>query len=259
MKAFVKLAAGAAIVLTMQTAAFAKDLVVGVSWSNFQEERWKTDEAAIKKAIEPRLGDGAKVESVSKTPYAGLYEVQVDGDVIYTDAKAQYLFIGRVVDSQTYRDFTKEKIQAINKVKFSDLPLDLAIKTVKGNGKRTFAVFEDPNCGYCKRFQKTLLDVDNVTVYTFQYNILAQDSIEKSRNIWCSSNPGKAWSDWMLNGKEASAAPASCNAPHEQVLALGQKMKITGTPTIIFADGSPRRVSTTFTPSTLSSPTMAIG
>jgi len=195
-------------------------------------------EAAIKKAIEPRLGEGAKVESVSKTPYAGLYEVQVDGDVIYTDAKAQYLFIGRVVDSQTYRDFTKEKIQAINKVKFSDLPLDLAIKTVKGNGKRTIAVFEDPNCGYCKRFQKTLLEVDNVTVYTFQYNILAQDSIEKSRNIWCSSNPGKAWSDWMLNGKEASAAPATCNAPHDQVLALGQKMKITGTPTIIFADGS---------------------
>ncbi|ASU37391.1 thiol:disulfide interchange protein [Herbaspirillum sp. meg3] len=197
-----------------------------------------TTEANIKKLIEPRLGEGAKVESVTKTPYSGLYEVQVDGDVIYTDAKAQYLFIGRVVDSQTYRDLTKEKIQAINKVKFSDLPLDLAIKTVKGNGKRFIAVFEDPNCGYCKRFQKTLQDVDNVTVYTFQYNILAQDSIEKSRNIWCAANPSKAWSDWMMNGKEASAAPVSCNAPHEQVLALGQKMKVTGTPTIIFADGS---------------------
>ena len=195
-------------------------------------------EATIKKLIEPRLGEGAKVDAVTRTPYSGLYEVQVDGDVIYTDAKAQYLFIGRVVDSQTYRDFTKEKIQAINKVKFSDLPLDLAIKTVKGNGKRFIAVFEDPNCGYCKRFQKTLQEVDNVTVYTFQYNILAQDSIEKSRNIWCAANPSKAWSDWMMNGKEASAAPASCNAPHEQVLALGQKMKVTGTPTIIFADGS---------------------
>lgn len=195
-------------------------------------------EATIKKLIEPRLGEGAKVESVTKTPYSGLYEIQIDGDVIYTDAKAQYLFIGRVVDSQTYRDFTKEKLQAINKVKFADLPLDLAIKTVKGNGKRVIAVFEDPNCGYCKRFHKTLQDVDNVTMYTFQYNILAKDSIEKSRNIWCSSNPGKAWSDWMLNGKEAPAAPATCNAPHEKVLALGQKMKVTGTPTIIFADGS---------------------
>jgi thiol:disulfide interchange protein DsbC len=197
-----------------------------------------TTEATIKKVLEPRLGDGAKIEAVTKTPYSGLYEVQIDGDVIYTDAKAQYLFIGRVVDSQTYRDFTKEKIQSINKVKFSDLPLDLAIKTVKGNGKRVIAVFEDPNCGYCKKFQKTLQEVDNVTVYTFQYNILAEDSITKSRNIWCAPNPGKAWSDWMLNGKDAPAAAATCNAPHQQVLALGQKLKVTGTPTIFFADGS---------------------
>lgn len=195
-------------------------------------------ETAIKKLIGQRLGAGVKVESVTRTPYAGLYEVQVDGDVIYTDAKAQYLFIGRVVDAQTHRDFTREKIQAINKVNFADLPLELAIKTVRGNGKRIIAVFEDPNCGYCKRFQKTLQNVDNVTMYTFQYNILSQDSIEKSRNIWCAADPGKAWSDWMINGREAPAAPAACNAPHEKVLALGQKMKVTGTPTIIFADGS---------------------
>ena len=123
-------------------------------------------------------------------------------------------------------------------MKFSDLPLDLAIKTVKGNGKRVIAVFEDPNCGYCKKLQKTLLDVDNVTVYVFQYNILAPDSIEKSRNIWCSSNPGRAWSDWMLSSKEAPAAPATCKAPHEQVLALGKSLKVTGTPTLFFTDGS---------------------
>lgn len=195
-------------------------------------------EDAIKKLIGPRLGAGVKVESVTRTPYAGLYEVQIDGDVIYTDAKARYLFIGRVVDAQTHRDFTREKIQAINKVNFADLPLELAIKTVKGNGRRTIAVFEDPNCGYCKRFQKTMQNIDNVTVYSFQYNILTQDSIEKSRNIWCASDPGKAWSDWMISGREAPVAPAACSAPHEKVLALGQKMKVTGTPTIIFTDGS---------------------
>ncbi|MFL9926507.1 DsbC family protein [Herbaspirillum lusitanum] len=195
-------------------------------------------EATIKKLIEPRLGEGAKVDSVTKTPYSGLYEIQIDGDVIYTDVKAQYLFIGRVVDAQSYRDYTKEKIEAINKVPFSGLPLDKAIKTVKGNGKRNIAVFEDPNCGYCKRFHETLQKVDNITVYTFQYNILAPDSIVKSRNIWCASNPSKAWSDWMLNGKEAPAAPANCTAPHEEILALGKKMKVTGTPTIIFTDGS---------------------
>ena len=195
-------------------------------------------ELSIQKLLEPRLGEGAKIDAVSKTPYAGLYEVQIDGDVIYTDAKAQYLFIGRVVDSKSYQDFTKEKIQSINKVSFADLPLNLAIKTVKGNGKRVIAVFEDPNCGYCKKFQKTLQEVNNVTVYTFQYNILAADSIVKSRNIWCAPNPGQAWSDWMANGKEAPPAAVACTAPHEQVLALGKKMKITGTPTIIFADGS---------------------
>lgn len=195
-------------------------------------------EAAIRKAIEPRLGPDAKVESVTKTPYSGLYEVQVNGDVIYTDIKAQYLFIGRVVDSKTLQDLTKARLEEINKVAFSDLPLNLAMKNVKGNGKRVIAVFEDPNCGYCKQFDKTLQGIDNITVYTFLYNILAPDSIVKSRDVWCSADRNKAWDDWMVNGKPAPAAPANCSAPNEQVLELGKRMKITGTPTIIFADGS---------------------
>jgi thiol:disulfide interchange protein DsbC len=211
--------------------------VVGMS-AHAQAAAADSTEATIKKLIEPRLGDGAKVEAVTKTPYSGLYEIQIDGDVIYTDAKAQYLFIGRVVDAQTYRDFTKEKIEAINKVPFAGLPLDKAIKLVKGNGKRTIAIFEDPNCFYCKRLHQTLEGVDNITIYTFQYNILSPDSIVKARNIWCAINPAKAWTDWMVNGKEAPAASANCTAPHEDVLALGKKMKITGTPTIIFTDGT---------------------
>lgn len=211
--------------------------IVGVS-AHAQAEAADSTEATIKKLIEPRLGKDAKVDAVTKTPYSGLYEVQIDGDVIYTDAKAQYLFIGRVVDSQTYRDLTKEKIESINQVPFSGLPLDKAIKIVKGNGKRTIAVFEDPNCIYCKRLHKTLQEVDNITVYSFQYNILSPDSIVKARNIWCAPNPAKAWNDWMLNGKEAPAAATACNAPHEAVLALGQKLKVTGTPTIFFTDGS---------------------
>lgn len=219
------------------TAALLVSTVVAVG-AHAQAAAADSTEATIKKLIEPRLGEGAKVDAVTKTPYSGLYEIQIDGDVIYTDAKAQYLFIGRVVDAQTYRDFTKEKIESINKVPFSGLPLDKAIKIVKGNGKRVMAIFEDPNCIYCKRLHKTLQEVDNTTIYTFQYNILAPDSIVKSRNIWCAPNPAKAWTDWMVDGKEAPAAAASCNAPHEDVLALGKKMKITGTPTIIFTDGS---------------------
>ncbi|WP_395823883.1 DsbC family protein [Collimonas sp.] len=196
-------------------------------------------EASVKKIIEPQLGDGVKVDSVTKTPYSGLFEVRVGNDIFYTDASAKYVFVGRVMDAKSSRDYTRERIDDINKVKFADLPVDLAMKKVKGNGKRVIAVFEDPNCGYCKRFHKTTLnEIDNVTVYTFLYNILAEDSAVKSRNVWCSADRNKAWTDLMVDGKAAAAAPSSCQAPNEKVLALGQKLNVTGTPTIIFADGT---------------------
>jgi thiol:disulfide interchange protein DsbC len=195
-------------------------------------------EANIKKALEPRLG-GAKIESVKETPYAGLYEVRVAGDILYTDKKGDYLVIGHVYDAKTSQDLTRARIDDINKVKFSDLPFDNAIKQVKGNGKRVIAVFEDPNCGYCKRLrQTTLKEMDNVTIYTFLYNILSEDSFVKSKNIWCSSDRAKAWDDWMINGKPAPAAPENCKTPNEEVLALGQKLHIQGTPAIFFTDGS---------------------
>lgn len=195
-------------------------------------------EANIKKSLEPRLG-GAKIESVKETPYAGLYEVRVAGDILYTDKKGEYLVIGHVYDAKTTRDLTRERIDDINKVKFSDLPFDDAIKQVKGDGKRVIAIFEDPNCGYCKKLRQTALkNLDNVTIYTFMYNILAPDSFTKSTNIWCSPDRAKAWDEWMVNGKPAPAAPANCKAPNDTVLALGQKLHITGTPSIFFADGT---------------------
>jgi thiol:disulfide interchange protein DsbC len=195
-------------------------------------------EANIKKALEPRLG-GAKIESVKETPYAGLYEVRVAGDILYTDKKGEYLVIGHVYDARTSQDLTRARIDDINKIKFSDLPLDQAIKQVKGDGKRVIAVFEDPNCGYCKRLrQTTLKNMDNVTIYTFLYNILSEDSFVKSKNIWCSADRAKAWDDWMINNKLPPAAPADCKTPNEEVVALGQKLHIQGTPAIFFADGS---------------------
>jgi thiol:disulfide interchange protein DsbC len=195
-------------------------------------------EATIKKNIEPRLG-GAKIESIKETPYGGLYEVRVAGDILYTDKKGDYLIIGHVYDAKTTRDLTRERIDDINKIKFSDLPFDSALKQVKGDGKRVIAVFEDPNCGYCKRLRQTALkDLNNVTIYTFMYNILSEDSFVKSKNIWCSPDRSKAWDEWMINGKAAPSAADSCATPNEKVLALGQKLKITGTPAIFFADGS---------------------
>lgn len=218
----------------MQKLALATMLALSTSWAVAQTAQ----EVAVKKLIEPRLGQGAKVDSVIKTPYSGLYEVRVGSDILYTDDKAKYLFIGRIVDTNTYQDYTKTRVDEISKIKFSDLPLALAMKVVKGNGKRVIAVFEDPNCGYCKRFDKTLQEIDNITVYTFLYNILSEDSIAKARNIWCSADRNKAWDDWMLKGKAAPVAVASCTTPHDKVLELGKQLKITGTPTIFFADGT---------------------
>lgn len=197
-----------------------------------------SQEAAFKKLVESRLGDNAKVDSIAKTPYAGLYEVRIGSEIIYTDAKANYLFVGRVIDAKTHQDYTKARVDDLTRVKFSELPLEAAVKSVKGNGKRVIAVFEDPNCGYCKRFRQTLNEMDNITVYTFMYNILSEDSATKSKNIWCSPERAKAWDDWMLSGKVPAAAPANCTDPNEKVFALGQKLKVTGTPTVIFPDGS---------------------
>jgi thiol:disulfide interchange protein DsbC len=196
-------------------------------------------EDTIRKNIQPKLRDGIKIDSVKLTPYSGLYEVVANGDVLYTDKKGEFLFIGEVVNSKTSRNLTKERVDEINKIKLSDLPLDSALKLVKGDGKRVLVLFEDPNCGYCKQFRKTTLkDIDNVTVYTFMYNILSEDSVTKSRNIWCSPDRNKAWDDWMVNNKAAAAAPADCANPNEKISALGRKLKINGTPAIFFADGS---------------------
>ncbi|GGX23344.1 DsbC family protein [Undibacterium macrobrachii] len=195
-------------------------------------------EANIKKVISSNIGSGVKIDSVTKTPYGGLYEVRMGNEIIYTDDKAKYIFVGSIIDVKGTTNFTKQRTDELNRVNFSELPLDAAVKYVKGDGKRVIAIFEDPNCGYCKKFRKTLQGVDNITIYTFMYNILSDDSVTKSRDIWCSADRSKAWDEWMMNGKVAPTAAASCKTPHDQVLALGKKYRVTGTPTVIFTDGS---------------------
>jgi thiol:disulfide interchange protein DsbC len=196
------------------------------------------EEAQLRKALAERLGD-VKIDSIKKTPYADLYEIRVGGDIRYTDKTGSYLVVGHIFDLKTSQDLTQARIDDINKINFDELPKELALKTVKGNGKRVMAIFEDPNCGYCKRFrQTTLANVDNVTVYTFLFNILSPDSFTKSQNIWCAADRNKAWDDWMLHGKLAPTAPNGCSSPNDKVLALGQKLNINGTPAIFFADGS---------------------
>ncbi len=194
------------------------------------------DEAGVKKAIEAKLG--GKVNSVKKTPYLGLYEIYGDGQIFYTDEKITAILTGSLIDGKTMKNVTAERMQKLAAINFSELPLDLAIKQVRGDGKRVLATFEDPNCGYCKRLAKELVKLDNVTIYTFLMPILSPDSLEKSNRIWCASDRAKAWNDWMVDGKAPSGKSDCDTTAVKKALELGQKLAITGTPTLFFTDGT---------------------
>ena len=196
------------------------------------------DEARVHKLVEPRMGSNVRVDAVSKTGYGGLYEVRSGADIFYTDANAHYMFVGKIVDLTTLQDLTRARADELAAIRFSDLPLEMAIKTVKGDGRRVMAVFEDPNCPYCRKLHRTLGQIDNVTVYTFLLNILSTDSAARSKDIWCAPDRSLAWQQWMTEAKAPPGAPAACVTPNEQVLALGRKLHVQGTPTIYFADGS---------------------
>lgn len=191
------------------------------------------DDAKVKQAVEAAIG--AKPDSVRKTGILGLYEVVVGGEILYTDEKVNYLITGNIIDTKSRQNLTQERLNKLSAIKFADLPLELAVKTVKGDGKRVFATFEDPNCGYCKKLAKDLAVMNNVTVYTFLLPILSRDSAEKSRAVWCAADRAKAWSDLMVNG--IAPAAGTCDAPIEKVLALAQKYNIRGTPTIFLTSG----------------------
>lgn len=195
------------------------------------------DEAGVKKAIEAKLG-GSKATSVTKTGYLGLYEIYADGQIFYTDEKVTAILAGSLIDGKTMKNVTAERMQKLSAINFSELPLELAIKQVRGDGKRVFATFEDPNCGYCKRLAKDMVKLDNVTIYTFLMPILSPDSLEKSNRIWCSSDRAKAWVDWMVDGK-VPAGKGDCDTTAvRKTVELGQKMAISGTPTLFFKDGT---------------------
>lgn len=194
------------------------------------------DEADIKKAMEARLG--AKVESVSKSGYLGLYEVYADGAIFYTDDKVSAIVVGgQMIDAKSMKNVTDERMKKLTAIRFSDLPLDRAIKQVRGDGKRVLATFEDPNCGYCKRLAKELLKLDNVTVYVFLYPILSEDSVRKSKQIWCAADRSKAWNDWMIDGKAPAGREDCDTSAVTKNQEFGRKLNISGTPTIFFADG----------------------
>ncbi|WP_020230847.1 DsbC family protein [Acidovorax sp. MR-S7] len=194
-------------------------------------------DAAIRKTLGERIPQLQQIDEVRPTPMKGLYEVRIGTDLFYTDAQGNYLIQGELIDTKARRNLTEDRINKLTAVDFKALPLQDAFTVVRGDGSRKLAVFEDPNCGYCKRFEKDMQNVDNVTVYMFLYPILSPDSAEKSRNIWCAKDRVAAWDDHMLRDKVPAAASCDTSALQRN-LAFGRKHKITGTPTLIFSDGS---------------------
>jgi len=195
-------------------------------------------EAAIRKNLAERIPQLQKIDEVSKSAMPGLYEIRVNGtEIYYTDGEGNFLLQGNLIDTRQRRNLTEERVDKLTAISFDALPLKDAFTIVRGTGKRKLAVFEDPNCGYCKRFERDLQKVDNVTIHMFLYPILSADSNEKSKNIWCTKDRAKAWQDWMVRDK--AAATASCDiSAIERNVEIGRKHKITGTPTLIFADGT---------------------
>ena len=198
-------------------------------------------DAAIRKNLQERLPQLPPIEEIRATAMPGLYEVRVGpAGIFYTDAQGDFLIQGAMMDTKARRNLTEERINALNAIDFSTLPLKDAIVFKSGNGRRKLAVFEDPNCSYCHRLETELAKVKNLTVYMFLYPILGPDSTAKSQNIWCAADRTKAWQDWMLRQKTPAAALCD-TAAVQRILEFGRGHRITGTPTIVFEDG--RRVS----------------
>jgi thiol:disulfide interchange protein DsbC len=215
-----KLLAATCAVL-MATVAFAQD-----------------PEADIKKKVEAALGPNAKVDSVRKAGVLGLYEVVLGGEIIYTDDKAAYMVFGHLIDPKTRTDLTQDRLDKLAAIKFSDLPLELAVKQVRGNGKRVIATFEDPYCGACRTIAKEYAKLDNVTIYTFLLPIIhPPESTQTSKNIWCAKDRAKAWSDLMVKGIEPAEAKCDASAI-DKTLELGARMKVNSAPTIYLSNGT---------------------
>ena len=197
----------------------------------------QADEAAIRKVLGEKFPE-ANIASVQKTPYSGLYEVYMDGQLVYSDANANYIFMGDVLDVKNRSNLTQARLSILNAVKWDSLPLANAIKMVKGKGERKIVVFSDVDCPYCRKFEAELSKVDNITVYTFLYPIegLHPKAVQTSRQIWCAPNKNKAWDEYLGSGK-IPANDGKCANPVDQNIALANKLGINGTPTIILSNG----------------------
>jgi thiol:disulfide interchange protein DsbC len=196
------------------------------------------DEAAIRKNIAERMPEFPKIDEIVKSPIPGVYEIRFGADIYYTDEQGFYVFDGHLIDTKTRQSLTEQRMSKLTAFDFAKLPLKDAIVWKQGTGARKMAVFADPNCVYCKKFEKDLQQVQNVTVYTFLYPILGGDSPSKSRDIWCAKDSTKAWRDWMLNGAHPVRVMGTCDTSAlQRNVAMAREHKINATPAMVFEDG----------------------
>ena len=210
-------------------ATFIGALFLSSAWAN---------ETVIRKNFATRQPTFPKIDEISKTKIPGIFELRVGTDIFYSDATGDHLIEGHLVDTKTGGNLTEDRIAKLTAIDFAALPLKDAIVFKLGNGARKLAVFSDPNCGYCKKFERELSQISDVTVYTFLYPILGGDSSEKSRDIWCAKDNTKAWRDWMVEGTAPAKSIGQCDVAALQRNALmGRKHKVMGTPALVFEDG----------------------
>ncbi|HEX6018260.1 MAG TPA: DsbC family protein [Burkholderiaceae bacterium] len=197
------------------------------------------DEEAIRKNLAARLPNFPPIDEVSKTPIPGLYELRIGTDVLYSDEQGQHIIQGSLIDTKTRANLTEARIAKLTQIDFASLPLKDAILIKQGSGARKLVVFGDPNCGYCKRLERDLVALKDVSIYTFLYPILGPDSNVKSRDIWCAREPGKVWRNWMVDGATPPKAMGACDTSAlERNLALGNRHRVNGTPAVVFEDGT---------------------
>lgn len=195
--------------------------------------------ATIRTNLAKQLPNLPKIDEITKTPVPGLWELRIGSQVIYSDSAGKFVIEGEIIDATKHVNLTKERVDRLTAFDFARLPLKDAVVWKRGTGARKLVVFADPNCGYCKKLERDLNNVPDITVYTFMVPILGGDSPQKARDIWCSKDSGRAWRTWMIDGTPPAAASAKCDiSALSRNVALGEKHAVTGTPALVFEDSA---------------------
>ncbi|WP_321788119.1 DsbC family protein [Burkholderia pyrrocinia] len=194
------------------------------------------EEEKLKQILQAKIPE-LKIETVSESPIVGLYEVVASSRVFYSNPTGAYVVIGNIINTSNQKNLTETRFNEINSIAIADLPFHYAIKTKNGNGNKIIATFFDPNCSFCKKMSPELDRIPNATIYIFLHPTLSADSVAKSEMILCSDNPSLAWKQWVQRGKIAALRTPCQSTAIKELVSLGKKLNIKGTPTTFLPSG----------------------